>query len=220
VIAVLCAVIAAAQSASVAPGALLERFLAPKNPPLVSYQAYRRLTASTRGGKMQAEMEVLTAFDPEHGFTFTVLSERGSSLIRRRVLLEALLTEQKAAAGGTRHETALTHANYEFLDAETAGEPLAVIGVRARRKSPMLVNGILFIHPERADLVRVEGELAEKPSFWTKRVRIVREYDRVGGVHVPVAMASVADIRIVGDSKFTMTYRYVEINGQRLDQNP
>ena len=47
-------------------------------------------------------------------------------------------------------------------------------------------------------------------------MRIVREYARLEGVHVPVAMRSTADVLIVGASPFAMTYRYVEINGRAL----
>jgi hypothetical protein len=56
--------------------------------------------------------------------------------------------------------------------------------------------------------------LSQRPSIWTKRVHVVREYDRVEGVHVPVSMRSTADVLLVGTSSFSMTYRYVEINGK------
>jgi hypothetical protein len=49
-------------------------------------------------------------------------------------------------------------------------------------------------------------------------VRVVREYDRVGGVHVPVSMTSTADVLIVGASTFSMTYRYAEINGKQIPE--
>jgi hypothetical protein len=198
--------------------ALVERLLAPDETPLVSYRAHRHLTASTRGGKMRGEMEVVTSFDPEHGFTFTVVSESGSTLICRRVLLQALLTEQQTVGGTARHEAALTRANYDFLAPSMPDDTLPTLDVRARRKSKMLVNGTVYLDPERSDLVRVEGELADRPSFWTRRVRVVRRYDRIGGVHVPVAMESVADVRIVGASTFNMSYRYTEINGHKIDQ--
>jgi hypothetical protein len=59
----------------------------------------------------------------------------------------------------------------------------------------------------------VEGEPTERPSFWTRHVKIIREYARVGGVRVPVSMRSTADVLVVGASNFSMTYRYTEING-------
>jgi len=198
--------------------AVLDRFLAPDETPLVSYRAVRTMTASTRGGRMHAEMEVETAFDPVRGFTFTIVSENGSGLIRRRVLLAALETEQKAVARAARDDSAITPANYDFVAATQAEATLIAIGVRAKRKSTMLLNGTVYLNPVRYDLERVEGELAERPSFWTRRVRITRRYDRVGGVHVPIAMESNADVRIVGASNFSMTYRYTEINGRSTEQ--
>jgi hypothetical protein len=45
-------------------------------------------------------------------------------------------------------------------------------------------------------------------------VHVVREYDRIGGVHVPVSMKSTADVLIVGSSTFSMDYKYAEINGK------
>jgi len=197
------------------PAALVERFLEPEAQPLTSYRAHRHLRASTRGGKMIGEMDVLTMLDPERGFTFEVLSESGSSLIRRRVLLAALLAEQRAATAA-RQEVALTRDNYDFGAAAPADDAPAALSVRARRKSVMLVNGTLFLDSD-ADLVRVEGELADRPSFWTRKVRVTRRYGKIGGVHVPVRMESVADIRIVGASTFEMSYRYLEINGHPVE---
>jgi hypothetical protein len=215
---ILLATLFALQQTPAAPPSpqVIERFLAPDETPLVSYQAVRRMIASTRGGKMSAEMDVLTAFDPVRGFTFTVLSESGSAIIRRHVLMAALQAEQKAVARAARDETAITPANYQFVAATEAEATLIAIGVRAKRKSTMLVNGTVYLDPVRYDLERVEGELAERPSFWTRRVEITRRYDRIAGVHVPVAMESNADVRIVGSSTFAMSYRYTEINGRSV----
>ena len=193
---------------------LVDRFLTPETEPLASYRAIRHLHASTRNGKFSADMDVVTSLDPEHGFSFEIVSQSGSALVRRRVLLEALLTEQRMVSAQASRETALTRANYEFLNVADADAP--ALTVRARRKIPMLVNGTLFLDDD-AELTRLEGELAEKPSFWTRRVHVIRRYDHIASVHVPVEMASVADIRIVGASHFQMSYRYLEINGQQLE---
>lgn len=197
-----------------AANALVDRFLIPDTEPLTSYRAIRHLHASTRSGKFSADMDVLTSLDPERGFSFEIISQSGSALVRRRVLLEALQTEQRMVSGQASRESALTPANYEFLNVGDADGP--TLNVRARRKSPMLVNGTLFLDDD-ATLTRLEGELAEKPSFWTRRVRVIRRYDHIAGVHVPVEMASVADIRIVGASNFQMSYRYLEVNGQQVE---
>jgi hypothetical protein len=205
-----------AQSRTVAAGGIIDRFLAPDQEPLVRYRAFRRLTASTRGGRLQAAVEAWTTLDPVKGFSYQIVSEEGSSLIRRKVLIAALEAERMAIGSSDASGAALTHANYEFLGITEDHDELTKVDVRPRRKHVMLIDGSLFLNNDSADLVRVEGELSQRPSFWTRRVRIVREYARVGGVHVPVSMRSTADVLIVGASSFSMTYKYEEINGQKI----
>jgi len=64
--------------------------------------------------------------------------------------------------------------------------------------------------------VRLEGELAKNPSFWTRRVHIVRHYQRFLGIRMPVALETTAAVRIAGRSTFRVTYEYESINGQHL----
>jgi hypothetical protein len=191
---------------------VLARLWAPDEKPLVQYKALRHITASTRGGRMSASMEAWTSLDEAGRFSFEIVSESGSSLIRQRVLKAALEAEQASQTPGAREQAALTIANYEFLEMRPDSEHLLKIDIKPKRKHVMLVDGALFVEEETADLVRIEGELPKRPSFWTRRVRVVREYKRIDGVHVPVAMSSTADVLVVGRSTFSMTYDYSEIN--------
>src|SRR5690349_11764563 len=200
---------AASQSTDQRP-AILQKFLNADTASLSGYKAVRRLTASTRGGRMQASIEARTSLDPSRGFQYEILSEEGSPLIRRKVLIAALEAEQQAFRSAEATGARLTPDNYDFIGVSLASERLYKIDVRARRKHQMLIDGALFVDGDSADLVRVEGELSKRPSFWTRRVRIVREYARIDGMHVPVAMRSTADVLIVGASSFAMTYRYTE----------
>jgi hypothetical protein len=200
------------------PSGLVEKFLAAEANTLTSYRAIRRMTASTRGGRMQATMEVLTTLDQVAGFRYEIQSEDGSALIRRKVLVAALEAEQQAYRTNESGAARLTQQNYEFVGVSVASENLYKIDVRARRKNQMLIDGAVFVEGDSADLVRMEGELSKRPSFWTRRVRIIREYGRVEGVHVPLAMDSTADILVVGASTFSMTYRYLEVNGRPVTE--
>ncbi len=197
---------------------LLDRFLAPDSQPLISYRAYRHLAASTRGGKMSASLEAWTSLDPERGFTYEITKSEGSGLILKRVLIKALEAEQEAVQSASdKAQSALTPANYEFLDSSPLTGGLVQVNVRPRRSHVMLINGHLVLESDSADLVRVEGELSKRPSLWTRRVHVVREYDRIAGIHVPISMKSTADVLIVGASSFSMDYKYAEINGRRVD---
>src|SRR5207248_11675496 len=134
------------------------------------------------------------------------------------VLGKALEAEQDAVqSSANKSQSALTPANYEFLEISPAGGRMMRVDVKPRRSHVMLINGHLVIESDSADLIRVEGELSKRPSFWTRRVKVVREYDRVGGVHVPISMKSTADVLIVGSSSFSMDYKYAEINGKTIN---
>jgi len=196
---------------------ILGRLSRPDERPLNSYRARRHLEAATRGGRMRAELDAWTTLD-DGRFTFEVIAESGSSLIRNRVLRAALDAEQHSQTAEIRDQAALTEANYEFFALNAAPERRLRLDVKPRRHHVMLVEGALFFDDESADLVRIEGELSKRPSFWTRRVRVVREYQRIGGVHVPVAMQSTADVLISGESTFSMTYEYAEINGRPVVQ--
>lgn len=191
---------------------VIERLVAPDAHPLTSYRALRHLAATTRGGRMHAEMVAMTTLS-EEGLEYDVIAESGSPLIRKRVLHEALRTEKDGQAAGRRDQGALLPANYEFGEVSTGPDTLLRLEMKPRRRHPLLVEGALFFDPDTSDLVRMEGELSKRPSFWTRRARITREYGRVDGVRVPLSMRSTADVLIVGESSFDMTYEYLEING-------
>lgn len=192
----------------------VERFIAASAPALTSYRAVRTLTATTRGGKMHATVEARTSLDPQDGFRFEVVSAEGSAMIQKRVLLAALETERQVQINGTGARGALTAENYDFVTPEAADPSLVRVDLVARRRDTMLIDGAMFLAPADFDLVRVEGVLVKRPSFWTRKVRVVRRYGRVAGVRVPLAMESTAQVLIVGTSSFAMTYAYEMVNGQ------
>ena len=197
-----------------ADGAAVTRFLAIQAEPLSGYSAVRHLEAVARGGRMTASMTVRTTLNPARGFEFSVLAKSGSALIHRKVFLPALEAERQARTPAEAARGALTPDNYEFVAGDVNDEGLLRIDIRPRRADTLLVRGSILVTPEDADLVRIEGLLVKRPSFWTRRVEVVRRYLRLGGVRVPVAMHSTADVLIAGRSTFEMTYEYESINGQ------
>ena len=203
-----------AQRESSVPPAL-ERFLATVDHGPSSFRAFRRLEARNSHLSDAAWMSVWTTADSD-GFSYDIVGQGGSGYVRDRLFLPALEAERTMWGAGSRG--ALTHENYTFEDRGAEPGGLAWIGVKPRRKDVLLVNGSIFLRPDDGDLVRVEGALSRTPSFWTRRVEIVRRYDRIAGIRVPVAFESVASIRMAGKATFTMSYEYHSVNG--LDVSP
>jgi hypothetical protein len=199
----------------------VQRFLQHPDERLTQYRARRHLQARNPRFNKEAWLDALTELDQGQGFRFTVLAEDGSGIIRSRVLHRALEAEQEAIAEGEVAKSAISPANYQIAFGDhdgTAGvDRLRIIPLR---KDRMLVDGTISVLATDGELVRIEGRLAKTPSFWTNRVDIVRRYGRVEGVHVPLSIESTANLKIVGDSVFSMTYTYESVNGKRVSVSP
>jgi len=194
----------------------LQRFLARAEEPTVEYRALRRLEADNPHFHQRAWMTAWTEYDRANGFRFTVVAEGGSSYIRSKVLRAALEGEQKIWANHEPQKASLSLDNYNFDDDVPDSGGLAAVGVKPKRKDVLLVEGAIFVQPSDGDLARIEGRLSKAPSLWTRRVDVVRRYERLAGVRVPVSIESVAHVLIAGRSTFKMTYDYETINGQHV----
>src|SRR4051812_18629756 len=195
---------------------VVQRFLARAEEPPVEYRALRRLEAQNPKFKQRAWMIAWTEYDHVHGFRYQIVDEGGSGYIRSKVLRAALDGEQKIWADREPQKASFNHENYLFDDGAVAPDGLASVGVKPKRKDVLLVEGEIFVQPSDGELARIEGRLSKTPSFWTRRVDVVRRYERKGGVRVPIAIESVAHVLIAGRSTFKMTYEYQTINGQHV----
>ena len=191
---------------------VLQRFLTRTAEPLVSYRGTRRLEGRNERFDVTGWMEIATELSAD-GFHYRVIDEGGSEMIRRRVFRAMLENEQQVFASGDAERSAFTAVNYELSPAGTDEPGIVKLLARPKRKDVTLIDGAVFVTDTDADLVRVEGELAKNPSFWTRHVQVVKQYGRIGGLRVPVRVESTAQMRLVGTSTLTMTYDYTMING-------
>ena len=180
-----------------------------------AYRALRRLEA--KSGDRQGWLEAQTDYSPETGFDYEITSEGGSGMIRGKVLRAMLEGEREVISQGDSARSSLARANYIFQPNGVDDDGLANVLLSPRRKEPVLVAGTMFLQPSDGNLVRLEGRLAKSPSFWVKNVDIVRKYERIAGVVMPVALESKAQVRLLGGAAtLRMTYAYSEIDGRAL----
>lgn len=191
----------------------LELFLARADEPLTQYRARRTLEGHNPRFNLRGAIEAITELSPDGGFSYTIVSETGSDYIRGKVLRPILETEAKVLASGDSSRSALTTDNYDIGGGELAEPGIVKLFAKPRRKDVSLIDGAVFVTSDDADLVRVEGRMSKNPSFWTTRVNLVRLYDRLGGIRVPVRLDSTAQIRFAGESTLTMVYDYEMVNG-------
>lgn len=193
----------------------LHRFLAIKFGVVHQVSTVRHLEARTERFGSEAWMDVRTDAD-DKGFRYTVTGEGGSGMVRSRALRATLDQEKRAWTEGQAVSLWFTAGNYDFTDLGQS-DGLIRIGVTPKRRDLMLVDGQIFLNPDSGALVRVEGSLTRSPSFWTKKVGMVRYYGAVSGIQMPMSVESTAQVRLAGSSTFRMTYRYETLNGQRVD---
>jgi hypothetical protein len=195
---------------------ILQRFLALDDPTPTEYRALRHLDARNDHFEKSAWMDVWTEADRSGVFRYRVVAEGGSEYIRSHLFVASLETERTMWASGAPDRAALTTENYVFEDRGERSDGLAGLTVKPRRKDVLLIEGSIFLRPHDGELMRVEGRLTKSPSFWTRRVDIVRWYGRFAGVRMPVALESVASVLVAGRSTFRMSYDYETVNGQRV----
>jgi hypothetical protein len=203
-----------ASCAEVEAEAALALFEGRPDEPVRRFRARRRMHAEGRG--RQAFMEVLVELDPEGDLRWTVTSEGGSELIRKRAF-RSMLEKEAALRKTERPEgTALTAENYELAVNGRDGDGLVRLRAVPRRTGASLLDGSFVVTSETADLVRVEGRLVRNPSFWVTRVDVVRHYRRIRGHRVVVRIESVSRIRLFGPVRLTVDFDYEMIDGDEV----
>ncbi len=162
--------------------------------------------------ELDAEMEVRASYTAPGTKEFTVVSESGSSVIRKRVLHKLLESEQEAVSdAANRDAVQLSTANYRFslLGCALADDrPLYVMRVEPLRNTKFLYRGTIWIDSEDFAVTQIEAEPSKRPSFWTAHLQIHHEYQKIGEFYLPVLNRTVTDVRLGG--KAVLTIRYLD----------
>lgn len=194
---------------------LVRRVVAQTTRSGVAVRATRHLEAGTASGRHRGWMEVETSVAPGGAFRWSVLHEGGSERTRDKVFRAILDAEGNAWRSGEHEAAAISPANYQFITAGPAADGYTRIHLKPRRADSRLVSGTLTVSADGSPLV-LEGRLAKSPSFWVKSVTVMKRYARVGGIALPVVIESLADVKMLGKSSFSMRYRYLEVNGRSV----
>ena len=181
---------------------------------LLSYHAQRRYVAENSHFALRAEVSVSEAYSAGDK-RFRVLSEKGSPLIRRKVIDKLIDAEVDAATKENRDESQVTPANYLFQQGGTdviSGRNCYVFDVIPKTAKKYLMRGRVWIDAEDFAILRMEGSPAKNPSFWTRKTHFVRTYEKHGIFWLPASVESDSDILIAGKSTLKIDYTGYEID--------
>jgi hypothetical protein len=149
-------------------------------------------------GRTDARVVAALRFAAPDVKVFTVLESRGSALIRTRVINRMMAAEIEAARVGSHRRVAFTSNNYEFGSVRDDGDAY-VIAVTPKRRDDLLFKGLVWITKDGFHLKRIEGEPARNPSFWTKHISFVSDFEPVKGVWLHVRTVARVTIRWGGE---------------------
>lgn len=163
-----------------------------------------------------AEMTVRTDYRKETGKTYTILSQSGSGMILKHVLGAILDREKEINQPGIREHSWLISANYQMslkpggvqpID----GRPCVALAISPRKKSPNLIEGVIWVDARDGSIVRLEGSTSASPSIFTGPTQLSRQYISVNGFGMATHAKATSDSFLLGRTIITIDYRDYQI---------
>lgn len=173
------------------------------------YAGSRRYVFENGRLHKHAELLVTVKCEPDGSKHFEVVSEEGWKTATHKILLKMLESEAETSEPLTRPKSRLTPDNYSFSLVETEsieGRPTYVIDVTPKREDKYLFDGRIWVDANDHALVRAEGKPAKNPSFWTRSIHFVQQYQQKGDFWFPTTTESITQARIVGKTDVTIQY--------------
>jgi hypothetical protein len=170
-----------------------------------------------------AEMVVDVTYRSPATKEFTVRSENGSKLLIDKVFKKMLQSEKEALTEESQRGVALNQDNYSFAllgQDKAPGGTAYVLSVRPRTQNKLLYRGRIWVDSQDFAVVRIEGEPAKNPSFWTKDTKIEQVYAKVGDFWLPRSNRSTTAIRLGGHAFFTIDYENYQITAVNPSGEP
>lgn len=174
------------------------------------YAGHRLYILNNEKWNKRAELLVAVKGDPDGSKHFEVVSEQGWKSANKRVLRKMLESETETSRPTVRPKTLLTPENYSFSLLQTeliAGRPTYVIAVAPKREDKYLFEGRIWVDGLDYAVVRCEGKPARNPSFWTRSIHFVHQYQKTKSEFwFPHTTESVTDARIFGKTDVAIHY--------------
>ena len=163
-----------------------------------------------------AEMTVKTTYRKDAGKSYTVLSQSGSSILRRFVLLPLLDEEKRVNDPAIRETYWFTSANYlmQMVPGELQrvdGRNCLSLAITPRHKAPNLIQGTLCVDPWDYSIVQLQGTASKSPSVFTYPPRVLRQYAYVSGFAQATHARAVSDSPWFGRTIVTIDYQGYQI---------
>jgi len=178
---------------------------------LHAYQVSEVYSLAYRGflGAGTASMVVSFNYRSPGTTTLTLESSSGSKLILNKVFKKLLQAERQMIGAEAQRKAALNRNNYDFEltgQQQTPSGLAYVLRISPKRKDTFLCRGRIWVDAKDFAVIRLEGEPAKNPSFWTKTSEIERIYKKAGVFWLPSSNTSTTPVRFGGHADMVIQY--------------
>jgi outer membrane lipoprotein-sorting protein len=159
-----------------------------------------------------AEMTVRTTYKRDSGKSYEVLSESGSSVLRRMVLHSVLDNEREVNRPGIREHAWFVSSNYQMqlkpgAPQQIDGRACYAFAITPKPGSQNLVQGTLWADAHTGNIVQVEGNVKKGVSIVTGSVKVFRKYADVDGFAQATSATAESDSPLFGRTLIVIEYR-------------
>lgn len=161
-----------------------------------------------------ADMVVKTTYQRDAGKSFSVVSLKGS-LLMRKMLEEVLATEKKMTQPANRSGVVIDPANYEMLvkgPAMVDSRKCVAVAIKPRKVSPYLFNGTILVDAQNEAIVQLEGVAAKSPSFVSGPSQVFRQYTMIDGFAMATHARAVSNSSLLGQTVVKIDYTGYQLN--------
>jgi hypothetical protein len=158
-----------------------------------------------------AEITVKATYRRGVGRSYKILSQSGSSLIRKFGLIPLLKHEKSLSQPGNMEHARFTTANYSMKLKSHKVEPLNgrecyQVAIIPRHKAPNAIEGTLWVDAKDFSIVKVEGVASRRPSILAGTTHMMREYKQVRGYAMATRARAISDGFLIGRTVVTVEY--------------
>ena len=157
-----------------------------------------------------AEMTVKTTYRRETGKSYQVVSQSGSSLIRRLGLDPLLEREKEINQPNEVAHSWITSENYNMKlkpGTETLnGRECLEFAITPKRKAPNLVAGSLWVDAKDYTIAKLEGVASKTPSVFAGETHMMRQYAYVDGFSMATHARAESTTFLYGKTVVTIDY--------------
>jgi len=158
-----------------------------------------------------AEMTVKTTYQQATGKSYQILSETGSSLIKKYVFDPLLENEKRINLPENRADSWFVSANYQMKlqpggPQKIEGRDCYVLAITPHQKASNLIQGTIWVDTKDESIIQVQGTATKSVSMFVDPSQVERHYVPIDGFAQATHARAVSESHFIGRTVLTIDY--------------